>query len=113
MTDNKKVKNATPFEYDGIVFKSKTEVLIYKTLKAKNEIPEGIEVVQIQATTINGRVKINVKEPNLSGKFIKIDLYSEQGLLAATKYVEITDLNAGYSKDYQLKLKGDNFVGYS
>ena len=36
---NKKVKNATPFEYDGIVFKSKTEVLIYKTLKAKGLNP--------------------------------------------------------------------------
>lgn len=29
---NKKVKNATPLEYKGIKFKSKLEVMIYKTL---------------------------------------------------------------------------------
>ena len=28
---NKKIKNATPFEYAGINFKSKTEVMAYKT----------------------------------------------------------------------------------
>lgn len=32
-SENKKIKNATPLEYDGITFKSKLEVLIYKTLK--------------------------------------------------------------------------------
>ena len=32
MTANRKIKNATPTEYDGIQFKSKTEVVVYKTL---------------------------------------------------------------------------------
>lgn len=30
---NKKIKNATPLEFDNITFKSKLEVMIYKTLK--------------------------------------------------------------------------------
>lgn len=30
---NKKIKNATPLEFDGIKFKSKLEVMAYKTLK--------------------------------------------------------------------------------
>lgn len=30
---NRKVKNATPLEYDGIHFKSSLEVMIYRTLK--------------------------------------------------------------------------------
>lgn len=29
---NKKIKNASPFEYNGINFRSKTEVMVYKTL---------------------------------------------------------------------------------
>lgn len=29
---NKRILNATPFTYDGINFKSKTEVMVYKTL---------------------------------------------------------------------------------
>lgn len=33
---NKKIKNATPLEYNGIKFKSKLEVMVYKTLKENN-----------------------------------------------------------------------------
>lgn len=32
MTTNRKIKNATPTEYNGIQFKSRTEVMVYKTL---------------------------------------------------------------------------------
>lgn len=32
MTINKKVRNATPFTFGGIAFKSKLEVMVYKTL---------------------------------------------------------------------------------
>lgn len=32
-TENKKIKNASPLEYDGISFKSKLEKMIYQTLK--------------------------------------------------------------------------------
>lgn len=39
MTVNKKVKNATSTEYDGIKFKSKLEVTIYKALKEKGLNP--------------------------------------------------------------------------
>ena len=31
--ENKKIKNASPLEYDGITFKSKLEKMIYTTLK--------------------------------------------------------------------------------
>lgn len=33
LSNNRKIRNATPLEYDGITFKSKLEVMIYKTLK--------------------------------------------------------------------------------
>ena len=39
MTINKKIKNATPTEYDGIKFKSDLEVTIYKALKEKGLNP--------------------------------------------------------------------------
>lgn len=38
MAENKKVRNATPFEYNGIQFKSLLEVMVYKTL-----LQEGLE----------------------------------------------------------------------
>lgn len=39
MTQNKKIKNATSIEYDGISFKSKLELTIYKTLKEEGLDP--------------------------------------------------------------------------
>lgn len=38
--ENKKIKNATPNEYDGIQFKSITEVMVYKTLLQYGFKPE-------------------------------------------------------------------------
>lgn len=39
---NKKIKNASPLEYDGIQFKSKLEKMIYQTLK-ENSLPVEYE----------------------------------------------------------------------
>lgn len=36
MIENKKIKNASPLEYDNINFKSKLEKMIYQTLKENN-----------------------------------------------------------------------------
>lgn len=71
---NKKVKNATSVEYDGIRFKSKLEVTIYKTLKEKGLNPlyecnkfilqEGFRpskphyVKGVCPKTVNGYVKV-------------------------------------------------------
>lgn len=44
---NKKVKNATPLEFDGIQFKSKLEVYCYKLLKDKG-IPAEYEEHRFQ-----------------------------------------------------------------
>lgn len=45
LTLNKKVKNATPLDYDGISFKSKLEMYCYKLLR-ENKIPVEYEVVK-------------------------------------------------------------------
>lgn len=36
MSENKKIKNASPLEYDGISFKSKLEKMAYQTLRENN-----------------------------------------------------------------------------
>lgn len=42
LVENKKIKNATPLEYDGISFKSKLEKMTYQTLK-ENDFPVEYE----------------------------------------------------------------------
>lgn len=67
-----------------------------------------------KATNVNGymQFRLSNKSNSKCDDFVKIDIYSDRGLLAATKYVEITDLEPGYTKNYQLKLKGNNFASY-
>lgn len=59
----------------------------YKEIKQKGETPAGIEIVQMQATKVNGRVKVKVTDRQLNNKFLKIDLYSSTGIKLATKYI--------------------------
>lgn len=74
-----------------------------------------IEDVSGRASNVNGYM--NFKLTNLSpyddtNKYIKIDLYSKQGLHAVTKYIEIADVPSQSSKDYQIKFKGSELRTY-
>lgn len=73
----------------------------YKTIKPRGEIPEGIEIVQMQATTVNGRAKINVKDSSLNKKFLKIDLYSARGTNLGTQYIEIGNVKENQNKELE------------
>lgn len=70
----------------------------YKDIDSKNTIPTGINVIQMQATKVNGRVVLNITNPELSGKFLKIDLYSDLGNLLGTKYLEIGSIEQNQTK---------------
>lgn len=74
-----------------------------------------IEDVSGRASNVNGYM--NFKLTNLSrydnpNQYIKIDLYSKQGLHAVTKYVEIADVPSQTSKNYQIKFKGSELRKY-
>lgn len=74
-----------------------------------------IEDVSGRASNVSGYM--NFKLTNLSpyddvNQFLKIDLYSKQGLHAVTKYVEISDVPSQASKEYQIKFKGYELNGY-
>ena len=64
----------------------------YKDIKQRGETPQGIEIVHVQATTVNGRIKIKATDSSLSGKFLKVDLYSSSGINLGTQYIELGKL---------------------
>ena len=61
--------------------------------------------MQMQATTVNGRVKLKVDDETLSGKYIKIDLYSSTGVNIGTKYLEIGNLTTEEVKEIETYFK--------
>ena len=77
----------------------------YKDIEKTGEIPHGIEVIQMQATTVNGRTKLKINDATLNGKFIKIDLYSSTGVNLGTQYLEIGSVKENESKEIETYFK--------
>ena len=76
----------------------------YKAISNKGENPKQVTINSAEATKVNGRIigKIsNDDENDLSGKFLKIDLYAENGNLLATEYEEIGNLRTNEVKDFK------------
>lgn len=84
----------------------------YKDINKKGEIPTGIEVVEMQATTVNGRTKMKINNANLSGKFLKIDLYSSTGVNLGTQYLEIGKVRENQSKEIETYFKISEVKSY-
>ena len=84
----------------------------YKNMNNRGELPSGIEVVQMQSTKVNGRIKLKVSNQEFSGKFLKIDLYSENNRLMATKYIEIGNISENQIKSFETYFKITDVKAY-
>ena len=87
----------------------------YKNLKIKNEIPSQITIKNAEATKVNGRIKgtiVNKEDSDMSGKYLKIDLYSDNGNLLATEYEEIGNLRTNEVKSFETYFKMQDVKQY-
>ena len=87
----------------------------YKDITAKNEIANQIEVDTAEATKVNGRIKgkiVNKEDNDLSGKYLKIDLYTEKENLLGTKYLDIGSLRENEVKNFETYFKMQNVKFY-
>lgn len=87
----------------------------YKNLKIKNEIPSQVKIKNAEATKVNGRIKgtiANKEDSDMSGKYLKIDLYSDNGNLLATEYEEIGNLRTNEVKNFETYFKMQDVKQY-
>lgn len=77
----------------------------YKNMSQKGTTPQGIEIVQMQSTAVNGRIKLNIKNTDFNGKYLKIDLYSSYDNLLGTQYLEIGNVTESTSKTLETYFK--------
>ena len=87
----------------------------YKPISNKGENPKQVTINSAEATKVNGRIigKVsNDEENDLSGKFLKIDLYAENGNLLATEYEEIGNLRANEVKSFETYFKMQDVKSY-
>lgn len=77
----------------------------YKNINRIGEIPNGIQVIEMEATAVNGRIKLIVNNTQLSGKYVKINLYSDLENLLGTQYLSIGDISEGQQKEISTYFK--------
>ena len=88
----------------------------YKAITPKWEQTNQISVNNAEATRVNGRINgivTNSEDNNLSGKYLKVDLYSERGNLLGTNYLEIGNLDANKTKDFETYYKIQDVKSYN
>lgn len=80
----------------------------YKDIERKGEISTQITVDNAEATTVNGRINgtiTNNDQNDLSGKYIKVNLYAESGNLLGTNYLQIGNLGVVEKKGFETYFK--------
>ena len=77
----------------------------YKNINRIGEIPNGIQVIEMESTSVNGRIKLIVNNTELSGKYVKINLYSDLENLLGTQYLSIGDISEGQQKEISTYFK--------
>ena len=99
-----------------------SEFLINVSLQASyNDITrrDNIEQVQIQeaqATLVNGKIKGTIKNSEqdyLTGKYVKIDLYSKRDNLLGTKYIEINTTETQNTQDFSVYFELTDVESYN
>ena len=74
-----------------------------------------VTVLDARATSVNGYMKVKIK--NTTGRdidecYAKMDLYSKQGFLAATEYVELKDFKANEERNFDVGFKANEIDRY-
>lgn len=95
---------------DGLI-----ENMYYKmTGDVTSSLGVVIDDVAGKATNMNGymQFKLSNKSNSINSDYVKIELYSKQGLLGVTEYVKINDLEPGHSRIYNVKFNGSELRSY-
>ena len=77
----------------------------YNEMQKIGQIPSGIQVKEIKSTAVNGKINLIVNSTSLSGKFIKVDLYSSKDNLLGTQYLDIGEIKENQTKEIDTYFK--------
>ena len=84
----------------------------YKNIERRDSI-EQVQIKQAQATLVNGRIKGTIKDKDyLTGKYLKIDLYSKRNVLVGKKYIDITTTQNNTTQDFSMYFELKDVTSY-
>ncbi len=76
---------------------------------------EQIQIIQAEATLINGRIKgiiTNSEQNNLSNKYVKLELFSDHDNEIGIRYISIGELSTDGTKPLELYFKVRGIKSY-
>ena len=90
---------------------------MYEKINGEINNNYGIEVINndSRATNVNGFMNLSVingVNSSLENRYLKLDLYNKQDLLALSEYIDLNGLNQNEKKDFNLKFNANNIERY-
>jgi len=85
--------------------------LNYKDIECNNQFVEQISIEKVEATSTTGRIYgyvTNLKENNINGKYIKVEIYNTDNEKNEVQYLKIDDLKYGEKKMFKVFFETDN-----
>ncbi len=70
-----------------------------------------VTISEMKSTVLNGYTKGKIKNTTndvITGKALKLDYYSKNGVLVGTKYCDVNNLLVGESKSFESRFNFDN-----
>ena len=86
----------------------------YKDMIRRDQTAQ-VEISQAQSTLVNGRITGTIKtdgQEKLTGKYVKITLYSTRGNELGKRYIEINTTDANPTQDFHLYFEKNEAKSY-
>lgn len=87
----------------------------YRSIERRDNISQ-VNVYQAEATLVNGRIRgliTNSETDNISNKYLEFDFYSERDVFLGKKIINVNELQAGETQNFEVLFKLENVNYYT
>ena len=87
----------------------------YKSIERRDNVSQ-VNVYQAEATLVNGRIRgliTNSETDNISNKYLEFDFYSERNVFLGKKIIDINELQAGETQNFEILFKLEDVDYYT
>ena len=87
----------------------------YRPIERKDNVSQ-VNVYQAEATLVNGRIRgliSNSETDNISNKYLEFDFYSERDVFLGKKIINVNELQAGETQNFEILFKLENVDYYT
>ena len=87
----------------------------YRPIERKDNVSQ-VNVYQAEATLVNGRIRgliTNSETDNISNKYLEFDFYSERDVFLGKKIINVNELQAGETQNFEILFKLENVDYYT